>query len=49
MMERPKQTWTLTPDQVLKALDTPLETGLSQAESERRLAEYGPNEHQRRG
>jgi magnesium-transporting ATPase (P-type) len=43
-MEHSKQTWTLMPDQILKALDTPLETGLSQAEAERRLAEYGPNE-----
>ena len=44
MIEHQKQTWTLTQDQVLKVLDTPLETGLSQAEAERRLAEYGPNE-----
>ena len=43
-MEHLKQTWTLTPDQVLEALDTPPETGLSQAEAARRLAEHGPNE-----
>ncbi|NBD36410.1 MAG: HAD-IC family P-type ATPase, partial [Chloroflexi bacterium] len=48
-MEHPKQTWTLTPDEVLEALDTPPETGLSQAEAERRLAEYGPNELTERG
>jgi len=44
MIEHPKQIWTLTLDQVLEALDTPLETGLSQAEAERRLAEVGLNE-----
>ncbi len=44
MMEDPQKPWLLTPDEVLKALDTSLETGLSQAEAERRLAEYGANE-----
>jgi Ca2+-transporting ATPase len=34
----------LTPDQILKALDTPPETGLSQAEAACRLTEHGPNE-----
>ena len=44
MMEHPKQPWMLTPDEVLEALDTSPETGLSQAEAERRMAEVGPNE-----
>jgi Ca2+-transporting ATPase len=48
-MEQPKQVWTLTPDEVIKALDTSSETGLSQAEAERRLAEVGPNELTERG
>jgi Ca2+-transporting ATPase len=48
-MERVQQPWRLTPDQVLEALDTPPETGLSQAEAQRRLAEHGPNELIERG
>ena len=48
-MEHPIQAWTLTPDEVVKALGTSPETGLSQAEAERRLAEYGPNELTERG
>jgi magnesium-transporting ATPase (P-type) len=48
-MEHQKQTWTLTPDQVLEALDTSLQTGLSEAEAARRLAEHGPNELIERG
>ena len=34
----------MTPGQVLETLDTPPETGLSQAEAARRLAEHGRNE-----
>jgi len=48
-MEHLKQTWMLTPDQILEAVDTPPETGLSQAEAQRRLAEHGPNELIERG
>ncbi|MBN1247584.1 MAG: cation-translocating P-type ATPase [Anaerolineae bacterium] len=44
MMENSAPMWTLAPDEVLQTLDTPLETGLSQTEAERRLAEHGPNE-----
>ena len=43
-MEHQKQTWMLTPDEVVKALGTSPETGLSQAKAEHRLAEVGPNE-----
>jgi Ca2+-transporting ATPase len=49
MTEHPQQAWTLTPDEVVKALGTSPETGLSQAEAERRLGEYGPNELTERG
>ena len=38
------QAWNLTPGQVLETLDTPPETGLSQAGAARRLAEHGRNE-----
>ena len=48
-MERRQQPWRLTPDQVLQAQDTPFETGLSEAEANRRLIEYGPNELIERG
>ena len=48
-MENTAPIWTLTPDQVLRSLDTLLETGLSQDEAERRLGEYGPNELTERG
>jgi len=48
-MEHPRQAWTLTPKEVVKALDTSPEEGLSQAEAERRLAEVGPNELTERG
>ena len=48
-MERPQQPWRLTPDQVLEALDTPPEKGLSEAEANRRLVEHGPNELIERG
>ena len=48
-MERVQQPWRLTPDQVLEALDTPPETGLSQAEAQRRPDEHGPNELIERG
>ncbi|HIP97249.1 MAG TPA: HAD family hydrolase, partial [Anaerolineae bacterium] len=48
-MEHLQQPWTMTPDQVLKALDTPPQRGLSQAEAARRLAEHGPNELIERG
>jgi Ca2+-transporting ATPase len=48
-MEHLQQPWRLTPDQVLETLDTPPQTGLSQAEAARRLAEHGPNELIERG
>ena len=48
-MEHVNQSWTLTPDQVLEALHTSPETGLSEAEAARRLAEHGPNELIERG
>ena len=41
-MEHQKQTWTLTPDQVLEALDTSLQTGLSEAEAARRWPSTAP-------
>ncbi len=43
-MKHGRQPWTLTASQVLELLDTPPETGLSQAEAARRLAEHGRNE-----
>ncbi len=43
-MAQTVQAWNLTPAQVLETLDTPPETGLSQAEAARRLAEHGRNE-----
>ncbi|MGD8245201.1 MAG: cation-transporting P-type ATPase, partial [Anaerolineae bacterium] len=49
MTEHLEQAWTLTPKEVVKALGTALENGLSQAEAERRLAEDGPNELTERG
>ncbi len=48
-MKHLQQPWRLTPNQVLDALDTPPQTGLSQAEAARRLAEHGPNELIERG
>ena len=48
-MERRQQPWRLTLDQVLEAQDTPFETGLSEAEANRRLIEHGPNELIERG
>lgn len=48
-MERQQQPWRLTLDQVLEAQDTPFETGLSEAEANRRLVEHGPNELIERG
>jgi len=49
MTENREQAWRLTPNEVVKDLDTSHETGLSQAEAERRLDEYGPNELTERG
>ena len=38
-----KPLYTMSPGEALKAVNS-AETGLSQAEAQRRLAEYGPNE-----
>ena len=46
-MQDPGPYWTLTPDQVQAALGS-ASTGLSSAEAERRLGEYGRNEVERR-
>ena len=46
-VQDPGPYWTLTPDQVQAALGS-ASTGLSSAEAERRLGEYGRNEVERR-
>jgi Ca2+-transporting ATPase len=48
-MKQRQQAWSWTASQVLETLGTRPETGLSQAEAARRLAEYGPNELIERG